>query len=59
MAAALTRKTPAHRATELESVVATVDSAELDAARSDPRVKSFLMEADAYLTELEREGRNR
>jgi hypothetical protein len=42
-----------------ETVVAVVDAAELAAAQSDPRVRSFHEEADAYLAELERQGRNR
>jgi hypothetical protein len=42
-----------------ETVVAVVDTAELKAAQNDPRVRSFLKEADAYLAELEQQGRNR
>jgi hypothetical protein len=42
-----------------QAVVAVIDSAEFEAAENDPRVRSFLKEADAYLTELERQGRNR
>jgi hypothetical protein len=42
-----------------EEVVAVVDAAELEAASHDPRVRSFLTEADAYLVELERHARNR
>jgi hypothetical protein len=42
-----------------DAVVAVVDAAELAAAQSDPRVRSFHEEADAYLAELERQGRNR
>lgn len=42
-----------------ESVVAVVEEAELEAARRDPRVRAFLDEADAYLADLERQGRNR
>ncbi|HUB72764.1 MAG TPA: hypothetical protein VL979_01855 [Solirubrobacteraceae bacterium] len=41
-----------------EEVVAVVDEAELETARHDPRVRSFLAEADAYLVELERRGRS-
>ena len=41
-----------------EPYAATVDAAELHAAQRDPRVRSFLEEADAYLAELERQGRN-
>lgn len=58
MASPLPRQTSAHRAIEADSVVATIDSEEIEAARSDPRVKSFLAESDAYLAELERDGRN-
>jgi hypothetical protein len=55
---------PQRQATKPESldeasVVAIVDAAELDVAQRDPRVRSFLEEADAYLVELERHGRNR
>jgi hypothetical protein len=39
--------------------VAIIDAAELKAAQKDPRVRSFLDEADAYLTDLEQQGRNR
>jgi hypothetical protein len=42
-----------------ETVVAVVDAAEFEAAQSDPRVRAFLDEADAYLAELEQQGRNR
>lgn len=42
-----------------ETVVAVVDTAALKAAQNDPRVRSFLQEADAYLAELEQQGRNR
>jgi hypothetical protein len=41
-----------------EPFVATIDAAEFDAAQRDPRVRAFLEEADAYLAELERQGRN-
>jgi hypothetical protein len=41
-----------------EEIVAVIDAAELETARSDPRVRSFLAEADAYLVELEQQGRN-
>lgn len=41
------------------TVVAVVDAAELKAAETDPRVSSFLKQADTYLAELERQGRNR
>jgi hypothetical protein len=42
-----------------DDVVAVIDPAELKAARQDPRVRSFVAEADAYLNELEQQGRNR
>jgi hypothetical protein len=42
-----------------EEIVAVIDAAQLDAARQDPRVRSFPAEADAYLVELEQQGRNR
>jgi hypothetical protein len=42
-----------------ETIVAVVDTAELQAAQNDPRVRSFLKEADAYLAELGQQGRNR
>jgi hypothetical protein len=42
-----------------EAVVAVIDAAEFKAAQNDPRVRSFLKEADAYLAELEQQGRNR
>ena len=38
---------------------AVIDAAELDEARRDPRVRGFIAEADRYLAELERAGRNR
>jgi len=41
-----------------ESVVAVIDAAEFKTAQKDPRVRSFLNEADAYLTDLEKQGRN-
>jgi hypothetical protein len=41
-----------------EEIVAVIDTAEFEAARQDPRVRSFLTEADAYLAELEQKGRN-
>jgi hypothetical protein len=41
-----------------EAFAAIVDAADLEAARRDPRVRSFLKEADAYLADLERQGRN-
>ncbi len=42
-----------------EEIVAVIDAAEFETARRDPRVRSFLSEADAYLVELEQQGRNR
>ncbi len=42
-----------------EEIVAVIDAEELEAARQDPRVRSFVADADAYLVELERQGRNR
>jgi hypothetical protein len=42
-----------------EEVAAVVDADELEVARHDPRVKAFLADADAYLAEVERQGRNR
>jgi hypothetical protein len=42
-----------------EEIVAVIDAAEFETARQDPRVRSFLTEADTYLVELEQQGRNR
>jgi hypothetical protein len=42
-----------------EEIVAVIDAAQFEAARRDPRVRSFLAEADAYLVELDQQGRNR
>jgi anti-sigma factor ChrR (cupin superfamily) len=42
-----------------DEILAVIDTAEFEAARTDPRVRSFLTEADAYLAELEQQGRNR
>jgi hypothetical protein len=42
-----------------DEIVTVIDTAEFEAARQDPRVRSFLTEADAYLAELEQQGRNR
>jgi hypothetical protein len=42
-----------------EEIAAVIDAAEFETARQDPRVRSFLTEADAYLVELEQQGRNR
>lgn len=38
--------------------VAVIDESELVEAQSDSRVRTFLEDADAYLAELEAEGRN-
>lgn len=43
---------------DIEEPIAVIDADELDAARRDPRVRAFLMKADAYLGELERQGRS-
>jgi hypothetical protein len=42
-----------------EEIAAVIDTEEFEAARQDPRVRSFLTEADAYLVKLEQQGRNR
>lgn len=42
-----------------EGIAAVIDTEEFEAARQDPRVRSFLTEADAYLVKLEQQGRNR
>jgi hypothetical protein len=42
-----------------KAVVAIVAADEFKEAKRDPRVRSFLNEADAYLAALEQEGRNR
>jgi hypothetical protein len=39
--------------------VAVLSADELQAAKRDPRVQSFLSEADAYLIALEQQDRNR
>lgn len=41
---------------DLDEVV--VEQRELEDARRDPRVHTFLLDADAYLAKLERDGRN-
>ena len=38
--------------------VAVIDESELVEAQNDSRVRTFLEDADAYLAELEAEGRN-
>lgn len=40
-------------------VVAVITAEELQAAKRDSRVQSFLAEADAYLDSLESQNRNR
>lgn len=42
-----------------DEIVAVIDAEEFEAARHDPLARSFLNEADAYLAELEQQGRNR
>jgi hypothetical protein len=59
MASTLDTHTTSHRNEPPEEIVAVIDTAEFEAARQDPRVRSFLTEADAYLVELEQQGRNR
>lgn len=58
MASTLSKPSVSQRQAFPESVVAVVDAAELEAAQKDPLVRSFLEEADAYLADLERQGRN-
>jgi hypothetical protein len=41
---------------DLDDVV--VEQRELEDSRHDPRVRTFLLEADAYLAKLEQDGRN-
>jgi hypothetical protein len=41
-----------------EEIVAVVDAQEFDEARRDPRVRTFVAEADAYLAAIERHARN-
>jgi hypothetical protein len=59
MASTLDTHTTRERQDLQEEIVAVIDTAEFEAAREDPRVRSFLAEADAYLVELEQQGRNR
>ncbi len=59
MASTLDTHTTSQRQDLDEEIVAVVDRAEFKAAQQDPRVRSFLAEADAYLVELEQQGRNR
>lgn len=58
MASALDTHT-SQRQDPQEKVAAVVDAADLESARRDPRVKAFLADADAYVAEVERQGRNR
>jgi hypothetical protein len=59
MASTLDTHTTSQRQDAAEEIVAVIDEAEFEAARQDPRVRSFLTEADAYLVELEQQHRNR
>jgi hypothetical protein len=59
MASILDTQTASQGQDPSEEIVAVIDAAEFETARQDPRVRSFLNEADAYLVELERQGRNR
>lgn len=43
---------------ERDEPVALIDADELEAARRDPRVHAFLEDADAYLADLARQGRD-
>jgi hypothetical protein len=43
----------------LSGAAAVITEEDLEAARRDPRVQAFLEEADAYVAELDRQGRNR
>lgn len=38
---------------------AVIDAAEFDEAQRDPRLRRLIDEADKYLAELEKSGRNR
>jgi hypothetical protein len=59
MASTLDPKTTHSRGDSKDSdAAAVIDAAELEAARDDPRVQAFFEEADAYVTDLERQGRN-
>jgi hypothetical protein len=59
MATALSKSSARQESPQEEPVVAVVDEGELEAAQNDPRVRAFLNEADTYLADLERQGRNR
>lgn len=41
-----------------QNVVAVVDAVELEAAKREPGVRALLSDADAYLVDFERRGRN-
>lgn len=58
MASALPKPSAQQESMQEESVVAVVDEAEFEAAQHDSRVRAFLNEADVYLADLERKGRN-
>lgn len=59
MASQLETDTARYRRPSHEDAVAVIEEADLVAARKDPRVAAFLEESDAYLADLERQGRNR
>ena len=59
MASTLDTHTTAEGQDLPDETVVVIDEAEFEVARQDPRVRSFLNEADAYLVELEQQGRNR
>jgi hypothetical protein len=57
MASALDKTNAQRRLHEPPAVAAVVVASDLKAAKADERVQAFLSEADAYLAELERQGR--
>jgi hypothetical protein len=59
MASTLDTHTTSQEQDMPEEIVAVIDAAEFETASQDPRVRSFLEEADAYLAELEQQNRNR
>jgi hypothetical protein len=59
MASTLDTHTATHGQDLPEEIAAVIDTREFEAARQDPRVRSFLTEADAYLLKLEQQDRNR
>lgn len=59
MASTLDTHTTSQRQDLPEEIVAVIDTAEFEAAKQDPRVRSFLEEADAYLVELEQQPATR